>query len=146
MKTILLTLSAFAMMFTQTIANAKATTVSHIKSPNLVCFHISKPEALVFKTSAPQKIWKTLQDKEGKIKTLNALQLGISKMDVAGDLVGDLAEGNSFKAQLLPGYQLSGAFENQTDGEVALSVTSTYLPDGNKSNITDQYNCSRIKN
>lgn len=134
--------SAFALLFSQNFANAGDTTVSDIKNPNLICFHVSKSEALVFKTSAPQRVWKTLQDREGKIKTYKALQLGLAKIDVDADL----KEYNSFKANVTEGYQLSGLFENQTDGEVALAVTSTFLPNSEKSNITDNYNCSRAQN
>ncbi len=123
-------------------AYAEGTIVTDIKNANIVCFHISKSEALVFKTSQPQKVWKTLQDSEGKVKTKNALQLGLSKMN----LLSDLRSIESFNAYITEGYRLNGTFESSSDGELALSVTSTYLPDGDKSNVTDQYNCSRVKN
>ena len=143
MKSILVfAFSAFTVMFSQNFANAGDTTVSDIKNQNLICFHVSKSEALVFKTTSPQKIWKTLQDREGKIKTYKALQLGLAKIDADADL----KEYNSFKANVTEGYQLSGSFENQTDSEVALTVTSTFLPNSEKSNITDNYNCSRVQN
>lgn len=123
-------------------AYAEGTIVTDIKNANIVCFHISKSEALVFKTSQPQKVWKTLQDSEGKVKTKNALQLGLSKMN----LLSDLRSIESFNAYITEGYRLNGTFESGSDGELALSVTSTYLPDGDKSNVTDQYNCSKVKN
>ena len=143
MKSILVSaFSAFALLFSQNFANAGDTTVSDIKNPNLICFHVSKSEALVFKTTTPQRVWRTLQDREGKIKTYKALQLGLAKIDIDSEL----KEFNSFKANVTEGYQLTGSFENQTDGEVALSVSSTYLPGSDKSNITDNYNCSRAQN
>ena len=143
MKSILLSaFSAIALLVSQNFANATVSTVSDIKNPNFVCFHISKSEALVFKTTNPQRIWKTLQDREGKIKTYKALQLGLSEMD----LTSDFKAIDTFKANVTKDYQLLGSFEAQPDGEIALSVTLNYLPDGSRSNITDQYNCSRVRN
>ncbi len=123
-------------------AYAEGTTVSDIKKANIVCFHITKSEALVFKTTAPQRIWKTAQDREGKVKVGNALQLGIAKITLAED---DRTI-HSFRAYVTEGYRMNGLFESGADGELALTVKSNYLPDGDRSNVTDQYNCSKIKN
>ena len=139
---IFFTFLAVAFFGSLKFAYAKGTFASDIKNANIVCFHISKSEALVFKTSKPQKIWKTLQDSEGKVKTKNALQLGLSNMN----LISDSKSIDSFNAYITEGYRLNGTFESSSDGDLALSVTSTYLPDGDKSVATDQYNCSKVKN
>ncbi len=133
---------AIAFLGSIQFAYAEGTTVSDIKKADVVCFHISKSEALVFKTATPQRIWKTAQDREGHVKISNALQLGIAKVNLAEDGTSI----HSFRAYITEGYRLNGTFENGADGEFALSVTSIYLPDGDKSNVTDQYNCSKIKN
>ena len=135
---IFFTFLAVAFFGSLNFAYAEGTTVSNIKNANIVCFHISKSEALVFKISQPQKIWKTLQDSEGKVKTKNALQLGLSNMNLISD--------SKSIDSITEGYRLNGKFESGSDGELALSVTSTYLPDGDKSVATDQYNCSKVKN
>ena len=139
---IFFTFLAVAFFGSLKFAYAKGTFASDIKNANIVCFHISKSEALVFKISKTQKIWKTLQNSDGTAKTINALQLGLSKMN----LTSDLKSIDSFNAYLTEGYQLNGTFESSSDGELALSVTSTYQPDGDKSIATDQYNCSKVKN
>ena len=132
-------LSTLFITFSVAFAMASSTTVSDIKGADLVCINLTKSEALVFKTSAPQKIWRTIQDREGRVKNFQALQLG--QAEIAGNLAARRLD--SFKASITEGYQLTGAFDLQSAGEFALSVTSSYLPDGNRGNVTDHYNCTR---
>ena len=137
---LLVILCALSFTITNNVALASSTTVSDIKDANIVCINLAKSEALVFKTTNPQKIWKTAQNREGKIKKNNALQLG--QFEIYGNKTNESL--HAFKAKITEGYQLIGTFESQSaDGEFSLSVLSTYLPDGNKSNITDYYNCSK---
>jgi len=49
-------------------AHAAKTEAKKIEDPNYICIHTNKPEALVFKTTSPQKIWKTSVLKTGEIK------------------------------------------------------------------------------
>lgn len=124
----------------QVQAFAAKTTVSTIKDEDVICFNVSKPDALVFKTTSPQKVWKAQQDREGKLKIKNALQLG------AAELNQDSSNGlKNFKAKMTENYQISGSFDSQVDGDSPLTVTSTYLPEGNKSAVTDHYNCQSVK-
>ena len=127
----------FALLATQ-FAEA-APILSEIKNYNYVCMHITKPDALVFKTSTPQKIWRTTIDRSGQITKGKAFELSQPLINAeAINRVGELA---SFKAQLTKNYQIKGFFAKDTDGELPLTVVSTYLPDGNTSQIKDRYNC-----
>lgn len=133
---ILSTLVSFA--FAQT-ASAASTTRSDIKDYNYVCMHISKPEALVFKTTSPQKIWKTAIDSKGDIKIAHAMQLG--RIQINAQNLKDKTSVATFKADLAVGYQIKGLFEKDTDGELPLTVVADYTPDGTTSSIKDHYNC-----
>lgn len=133
-------LLATVIILSQVQAFAAKTTVSTIKDENVICFNVAKSDALVFKTTAPQKVWKAQQDREGKLKVKNALQLG--QTELKQDSKNDL---KNFKAEMTEGYQLSGSFDGQVDGDFPLTVTSTYLPEGNKSKVIDHYNCQSVK-
>lgn len=140
MKNTILVLTILTVTLSQ--AFAAKTTVSNIKEENVVCFNVSKPDALVFKTTAPVKIWKAGQDKEGKLKVKNALELGESSIGQDADL--NRLDG--FKAEVTKGYEISGVFDQLSDGDIPLTVTSKYLPDSSKSNVVDHYNCQAVKN
>ena len=127
----------FALLATQ-FADA-ATAGSEIKDFNYVCMHVTKPEALVFKTSAPQKIWRTTIDRTGQITKGKAFELSQPVINAqAINRTGELA---SFQAKLAKNYQIKGYFAKDTDGELPLTVVSTYLPDGSTSQLKDRYNC-----
>ena len=132
-------LATLFLTFTNSLALAFDTIVSDIKDANVACMHMAKSEVLMFKVSKPQKIWRTQHDRDGKIKNIKALQLGQAEIFASAGS----ASMNSFRASITEGYQLNGFFENQAaDGTFSLSVTSSYLPDGNRSNVIDHYNCS----
>lgn len=132
-------LSTLLVTFSLAFAMAAPSTVSDIKGADIVCINLTKSEALVFKTSKPQKIWRTSQDREGHVKNSQALQLGL--VEIASSVEGKKIA--YFRASITEGYQLAGSFDLQTAAEFSLSVTSTYLPDGNRGNVTDYYNCSK---
>lgn len=140
MKSIQLVLLA-TLSLVVTNAFAASTTRSNIKDYNYVCMHITKPEALVFKTTSPQKIWKTSINKDGQIKKDKAIQLG----QIIINAQNSKNKITTFKADLGVGYQIKGLMENDTDGELPLTVTSSYLPDGNLSSAKDHYNCELQK-
>lgn len=127
----------FALLATQ-FADA-APILSEIKNYNYICMHITKPDALVFKTSAPQKIWRTTIDRSGQITKGKAFEL--SQALINAEPINRAGELASFKAQLAKNYQIKGYFAKNTDGELPLIVVSTYLPDGSTSQIKDRYNC-----
>lgn len=138
-NSLLAILATLFLTFTNSLVNAFPTTVSDIKDANVACVHMAKSEVLMFKVSKPQKVWHTQHDRDGKIKIYKALQLGQAEIFASKGSKGV----NSFRANITEGYQLNGFFENQAaDGSFSLSVTSIYLPDGNRSNVIDHYNCS----
>ena len=121
-------------------ANAAINTKSQIKDYNYVCTHTTKPEALVFKTTTPQKIWRTGLNEKGEIKKNKAFELTKIKINTASlKNEGDVA---SFKANLAKDYELKGVFVKETDGEIPLTTISSYIPDGKQSQIKDKYNCT----
>lgn len=122
---------------------AASTTRSNIKDYNYVCMHITKPEALVFKTSSPQRIWKTSINKDGQIKKDQAVQLG--QIIINAQNVNSKNKIATFKADLGVGYQIKGLFESDIDGDLPLTVVSSYLPDGAPSSAKDHYNCELQK-
>ena len=114
--------------------------VSDIKNYDYICTHITKAEVLVFKTSFPQKIWRTGLNEKGSIKIKKAFQLSQVKMNyVSLKEEGQVA---SFKAQLAKDYEIKGLFIKETDGEIPLTVISSYKLDPNLTPIKDRYNCS----
>ncbi len=121
-------------------AFAATAAVSQIKDYNYVCTHITKPEALVFKTSSPQKIWRTTLNEKGQIKTGKAFQL--SDIKINAEAINKEGQVASFKARLAKNYELKGLFAKDTDGDLPLTVVSSYIPDGKLSQIKDRYNCS----
>ncbi len=135
----LLLIAAAASFATAQFATAASTTRSDIKDYNYVCMHITKPEALVFKTSAPQKIWKTAIAKNGDIKKEKAMQLG--QIQINAQNLKDNSQVATFRANVAAGYQIKGLFEKDTDGELPLTVVSSYLPDGISATVKDHYNC-----
>ncbi len=140
MKTVnLYILSAVVSFAVVQFANAASTSRSDIKDYNYVCMHISKPEALVFKTTSPQKIWKTSIAANGEIKKDLAMQLG--KIQISAQNLKDKNNVATFKADMAVGYQIKGLFEKDTDGELPLTVVSNYLPDGITNSVKDHYNC-----
>lgn len=140
MKSLNLVLS-LALSLAASSSFAASTTRSNIKDYNYVCMHITKPEALVFKTSSPQRIWKTSINKDGQIKKEQAIQLGQIIIN-AQNSKNKMA---AFKADLGIGYQIKGSIETDIDGELPLTVTSSYLPDGAPSSAKDHYNCELQK-
>ncbi len=112
---------------------------SEIKDYNYVCMHASKPDALIFKTTTPQKIWRTTIDRNGQITKGKAFEL--SKIDINAESINRAGELASFKGQLTKNYEIRGFFAKDSDGELPLTVISTYLPDGKSSQIKDNYNC-----
>ena len=117
--------------------------VSDIKDHNYVCTHIKKEEALVFKTTAPQKIWRTGLNEKGEIKTKNAFEL--SEIKINSDAINKEGQVASFKAKLTKNYEIKGLFAKGTDQDLPLTVITNYTPDGKQSQITDRYNCSLEK-
>jgi len=116
---------------------------SEIKDYDYVCYHVAKQEALVFKTSAPQKIWRTNLNKEGQIKTSKAFQL--NQVSMNSENINKDGQVASFKGSLAKDYEIKGLFEKESDGELPLTVVSSYLPDGTTSQIKDHYNCEAQK-
>ncbi|MBC7421639.1 MAG: hypothetical protein H7328_13000 [Bdellovibrio sp.] len=140
MKSInLYVLSAVVSFTVAQVATAASTTRSDIKDFNYVCMHITKPEALVFKTTSPQKIWRTSINANGEIKKDRAMQLG--QIQINAQNLKDKSKVATFKADMAVGYQIKGLFEQDTDGELPLTVVSSYLPDGITGSIKDHYNC-----
>ena len=136
---ILSILSTLLITFSVALAYSSPSIVSDIKDAELACVNITKSEALIFKTTEPQKIWRTSQDREGRIRSKKALELG--KVEIAGKLSARRLD--YFRAHVTEGYQLVGVFDLESVGPFSLTVTSTYLPDGKPSIVTDHYNCSR---
>ncbi len=132
-------LSTLIITFSFALAYSQPTQISDIKNAELTCVNLTKPEALVFKTTSPQKIWRTSQDREGRIKIAKALELG--KIEIAGKL--SARQLDYFKANVTESHQLVGVFDLESVGAFSLSVTSTFLPNGHRSLVTDHYNCSR---
>lgn len=126
-----------------TLTQAEAATqitFSDIKDYNYVCMNINKPTALVFKTSTPQKIWRTTLTTDGQIKTKNAFEL--SHINLNSEYSSLSTEKiSSFKAQLEKNYEIKGLFEKDFDGDLPLTVVSTFTPEGKESQIIDHYNC-----
>jgi hypothetical protein len=140
MKTInFLIVATIATFSAAQLATASSTTRSYIKDYNYICMHVTKPEALVFKTSVPQKIWKTAIRKTGEIKKEKAIQLG--QIQINAQNLKDKSQVATFKADVAAGYQIKGLFEKDTDGELPLTVVSEFLADGINSTIKDHYNC-----
>ncbi len=119
-------------------------TFSDAKDYDYVCYNVTKPEALIFKTSAPQKIWKTSLNKEGQLKLKKAFQL--NQIYVNSENINKLGQVASFKASLAKNYEIKGLFEKESHDELPLTVVSSYLPDGTTSQIKDHYNCEAQKN
>ena len=121
------------------------TSLSEIQNYNYVCIHVSKPEALVFKTTSPQKIWRTTLTRDGEIKKGKAFQL--SQIQINGESIEKEGELASFRAHLAKDYEIKGFFSKDTDEDLPLTVVSTYIPDGGTSQIKDHYNCeSQLNN
>jgi hypothetical protein len=136
---VVLTFVFLMLILIQIKAHAYVATVSNITGENIICFNTAKSDALVFKTSDTQKIWKATHDKEGKLKVKNALQLGKTQLIFSTD--GNYLK--DFKADLTENYHLSGSFEAETDGDFSLKVTKT---EGDKGESFDYYNCQPVKN
>lgn len=114
-----------------------------IEDPNYICIHTTKPEALVFKTTSPQKIWKTSVLKSGEIKKEKASEFKKVQVNSASiNIEGKVA---SFKAELTKNYEIKGLFEKQSDEDIRLTVVSNYIPDKNQSQRKDNYNCQLEK-
>lgn len=138
--------SLTAAVFTVFLSTASFATAKPIKSvsspiqePNYICTHAQKPEALVFKTTAPQKAWKTQVLKTGEIKKGKAFEL--QKLQINAPAINIEGKIASFKAELTKNYEIKGLFQKQTDEDIRLVVISRYTPDGNLSQRIDSYNC-----
>lgn len=119
---------------------AKATT-SEMKDYNYICIHIKKPEALVFKTSFPNKAWRTIVKSDGTIKEGKAFELSNLKLNGAAiNIDGRVA---SFKANLAKDYEIKGLFQKQTDQDIKLSVITSFTIENNLKR--DTYNCLQEK-
>lgn len=137
-----LTATAFAaLMSLQSLAASKPdkSVSSLIRDPNYVCTHAQRPEALVFKTTLPQKAWKTQVLKTGEIKKgkafeLQKLQINASAINIEGKVA-------SFKAELTKNYEIKGLFQKHADEDIRLVVISKYTPEGNANQRIDSYNC-----
>lgn len=112
---------------------------SEIKNHNYICIHTKKPEALVFKTSSPQKIWRTTLTSEGKIKTQKAYEFKVTHIN--SEKINKDNEVASFKANIAKDYELKGLFTKKGEGDLPLVVISTYTPDKDQTKRTDNYNC-----
>ena len=117
----------------------KSDQLSEIRDHNYICMHVTKPEALVFKTSIPQKIWRTTIDRTGQITKGKAFEL--SHIAINGEAIEKVGQLASMKGQLAKNYEIKGYFAKDTDGDLPLTVVSTYLPGGTTSQIKDKYNC-----
>ncbi len=117
--------------------------VSDIKDHNYVCTHITKQEALVFKTTTPQKIWRTGLTEKGEIKIKSAFEL--SEIKINTEAINKEGQVASFNALLTKNYEIKGLFAKDTDGDLPLTVITSYKPDGKQSQIRDSYNCSMEK-
>lgn len=121
------------------LSSLQATASTQIQDPNYVCVHTQKPEALVFKTSTPQKIWKTSLLKSGEIKRAKAFELKKPQINAASiNIEGKVS---SFKAELTKDYEVKGLFEKQTDEDIRLVVISNYAPQKKATQRKDSYNC-----
>lgn len=122
---------------------SSASFTSPIQDPNYVCVHTEKPEALVFKTTSPQKVWRTPITKSGKFKKGKAFEFQKLQINAAAiNIEGKVA---SFKAELAKNYEVKGLFEKQTDEDIRLTVVSNYTIDKGASQRKDNYNCQLEK-
>lgn len=140
MKNILKVLSITILTAWISLNTAYAST-SEIKNYNYVCIHIKKAEALVFKTTAPSKAWRTIVKADGKIKEGKAFELQNLKINSAAiKIEGKVA---SFKANLAKDYEIKGLFQKQTDEDIKLTVITSFTVENNLKR--DTYNCIQEK-
>lgn len=114
---------------------------SEITDYNYVCTHTHQPDALVFKTSVPQKAWRTILQKNGEIKKGTAFEL--KKFTVNAAAINIEGKAASFKAELAKNYEIKGLFQKQTDNDIHLTVITNYTIDKNQRKET--YNCLQEK-
>lgn len=132
-----LSLNSFSLVFA--LEKNLVSHSSEIKNYDYVCLHTQKPEALVFKISEPQQIWRTTLNKHGQIKTKNAFYLDNVKINP--EPLNTTGQVSSFKALLTKNYEIKGLFKKDLENEIPLTVISTYTPESAKNKLIETYNC-----
>lgn len=135
------TLAIFLGLAALSVQAATPRTTQKITNFNYVCVHTQSSDTLVFKTTVPQKIWRTTLKQNGKIKLeaaseLQNIQLNAATINIEGKAA-------SFKGELTKNYEIKGLFQKQIDEEIPLTVVTTYTPD--KTQKKDNYNCQLEK-